>query len=75
MVAGAPRIGGIVCPMVPLASATALGVLGGVIGLSLLALWWLLRGEARETEEEELEVELAEAQEERAAAEDELSPR
>jgi hypothetical protein len=61
--------------MVPLASATALGVLGGVIGLSLLALWWLLRGEQRETEEEELEVELAEAQEERAAAEDELSPR
>lgn len=39
--------------MVPLASATALGILGGVIGLSLLCLWWLLRAESRDADEEE----------------------
>jgi uncharacterized membrane protein len=60
--------------MVPLASATALGVLGGVIGLSLLCLWWLLRVEAQESDEDEA-IEVAEAKAARAAAEDELRPR
>jgi len=39
--------------MVPLASATALGILGGVISVSLLCLWWLLRAESRDADEEE----------------------
>jgi hypothetical protein len=60
--------------MVPLASATALGVVAGAISLSLLCIWWLLRVEAQESDEDEA-IELAEAKAERAAAEDELSPR
>jgi hypothetical protein len=39
--------------MVPLASATALGILGGVISVSLLCLWWLLRAESLDADEEE----------------------
>lgn len=39
--------------MIPLASATALGILGGVISVSLLCLWWLLRAESRDADEEE----------------------
>jgi hypothetical protein len=39
--------------MVPLASAAALGILGGVISVSLLCLWWLLRAESRDADEEE----------------------
>jgi hypothetical protein len=39
--------------MVPLASGTALGILGGVISVSLLFLWWLLRAESRDADEEE----------------------
>ena len=39
--------------MVPLASATGIGVLGGSIGVSLLFLWWLLRAESRDADEEE----------------------
>jgi hypothetical protein len=39
--------------MVPLASATGIGVLGGAIGVSLLFLWWLLRAESRDADEEE----------------------
>jgi hypothetical protein len=49
----APSIAGIVCAMVPLASATALGIIGGTISLSLLCIWWLLRLEGQETDEEE----------------------
>lgn len=51
--------------MVPLASATGLGILGGVISVSLLCLWWLLRAEARDAEEEDA----AEHAEQRAAGE------
>lgn len=51
--AGTPSIAGIVCAMVPLASATALGVIGGTISLALLCIWWLLRAESREADEEE----------------------
>jgi hypothetical protein len=39
--------------MVPLASGTALGIIGGVISVSLLFLWWLLRAESRDADEEE----------------------
>jgi hypothetical protein len=39
--------------MVPLASATGIGVLGGVIAVSLVLLWWLLRVESQEADEEE----------------------
>jgi hypothetical protein len=60
--------------MVPLASATALGIIGGTISLSLLCIWWLLRLERQETDEEEA-VERAEAQDARRAVEDELSRR
>jgi cbb3-type cytochrome oxidase subunit 3 len=60
--------------MVPLASATALGIIGGTISLSLLCIWWLLRAERQETDEEEA-AERAEAQDARPAVEDELSPR
>jgi hypothetical protein len=72
--AGTPSIAGIVCAMVPLASATALGIIGGTISLSLLCIWWLLRAERQETDEEEA-VERAEAQDVRRAVEDELSHR
>ncbi|MCW3018150.1 MAG: hypothetical protein JWN10_458 [Solirubrobacterales bacterium] len=60
--------------MVPLASSTALGILGGVIGLSLLCLWWLLRAESRDADEEEA-AECAESDAAREALEKELSPR
>jgi hypothetical protein len=46
-------IAGIVCAMVPLASATALGIIGATISLSLLCIWWLLHVERQETDEEE----------------------
>jgi hypothetical protein len=72
--AGTLSIAGIVCSMVPLASATALGIIGGTISLSLLAIWWLLRAERQETDEEEA-AERAEANDARAAVKDELSPR
>ena len=52
-VVGAPSIVGIVWTMVPLASATALGIIGGTISVSLLCIWWLLRAERQETDEEE----------------------
>ena len=60
--------------MVPLASATALGIIGGTISLSLLCIWWLLRLERQETDEEEA-VKRAEAQDARQAVGDEFSPR
>ncbi len=39
--------------MVPLASSTGIGILGGTISVSLLFLWWLLRAESRDSDEEE----------------------
>jgi hypothetical protein len=39
--------------MLPLASGTGIGILGGTIGVSLLFLWWLLRAESRDADEEE----------------------
>ncbi|HTC71993.1 MAG TPA: hypothetical protein VK655_03845 [Solirubrobacteraceae bacterium] len=60
--------------MVPLASATALGIIGGTISLALLCIWWLLRAERQETDEEEA-AEEARAEAARPAVEDELSPR
>jgi type VI protein secretion system component VasK len=67
-------IAGIVWTMVPLASATALGIIGGTISLSLLCIWWLLRAERQETDEEEA-AERAEAEAARPAVKDELNPR
>jgi len=60
--------------MVPLASGTALGIIGGVISVSLLFLWWLLRAESRDADEEEA-AERTEADAAREAAAEELSPR
>lgn len=54
--------------MLPLASATGIGVLGGTIIVSLLFLWWLLRAESRDADEEEAE-ERAEADAAREAME------
>jgi hypothetical protein len=39
--------------MVPLASATALGIIGGAISLSLLCIWLVLRVENEEADEDE----------------------
>jgi hypothetical protein len=39
--------------MVPLASATALGIIGGAISLSLLCIWLVLRVENKEADEDE----------------------
>jgi hypothetical protein len=65
--------------MVPLASASGLAVIGGSISLALLAIWWLLRGEAREYEEEQAAeqeaAERAEADATRRAAGDWVSRR
>ncbi len=54
--------------MVPLASATGIGVLSGTICVSLLFLWWALRAESRESDEEEA-AERAEAEAAREAME------
>jgi hypothetical protein len=72
--AGTPSIAGIVCAMVPLASATALGIIGGTVSLSLLCIWWLLRAERQETDEEEA-AEQAQAEPARPAVEEEFGAR
>jgi hypothetical protein len=58
--------------MLPLASASGLAVVTGAISASLLFLWWLLRAESRDADEEEA-TEPAEAEAAREAVED--SPR
>jgi hypothetical protein len=65
---------GIVCSMIPLASGTGIGILGGVIAVTLICLWWLLRAESREADEEEA-AERAQSDAAPAAVEEEPSPR